>query len=436
MAVQQALNPNTLLRSTAESRLSSFIVTCPFRRLRRFIRQSVLKGWSGTVIPENRMNLIHEHRQHSSKSMISKLYIDEAARDDSAVGPVLDALQGVPVSIVRDAKEVFEALAATADPVGAGKKVLFLTRNKGAFIKKCPGTKCYTCCGYQILHVGTYCTMDCSYCILQTYLNPPVLQYFVNQDQLFEELDAVIRSKQSMFHRIGTGEFTDSLIWEPLTKLSNRLVPYFARQDRLVLELKTKSTSIENLEMLRHNRKTVLAWSLNASGLVQSEERRTAGVSSRLRAAAQCEAWGYPLAFHFDPMIFYDGWERDYRRLVERLFQTVSARNIVWISLGALRFMPSLKPIIQRRFQRSKIVYGEFIPGMDGKMRYFKPLRVSLFRKVASWIREIAPDVTVYLCMEDEEVWERSLGFLPRDRGGLSRMLDESAAKHCGVSLE
>jgi spore photoproduct lyase len=368
--------------------------------------------------------------------MISKIFIDEAVKDDSAVAEVLKALRGIPVLIVHGAGEVHRHLRAASDPIAAGKKTLFLTQNKGSFIKKCPGTKAYTCCGYQILHVGTYCTMDCSYCILQAYFDPPLLQYFVNQKALFEELDAVVRSERPPFHRIGTGEFTDSLIWDPWTRLSTRLVPYFGAQNRLVLELKTKSTAIENLKGLEHNRKTILAWSLNPSAVIRSEERRTAGLEARLRAAAQCEAWGYPLAFHFDPMVLYDGWEEDYRGLVKALFKRVSAENIVWISLGSFRFMPSLKSIIQKRFRDSKIVYGEFVPGLDGKMRVFKPLRMALFRKMASWIRELAPDVTIYLCMEDDEAWQKAIGFLPLERGGLSRMLDQSAARHCGLTIE
>lgn len=367
--------------------------------------------------------------------MVSRIYIDQAVQDLPAVRPVLRALGGAPVSVVRDFEEVHRVLAAAPDPVAQGKTVLFITRNKGPFVRKCPGTKCYTCCGYQILHVGTFCTMDCSYCILQAYFNPPVLRYFANEDSLFEELDAAIGSERPAFHRIGTGEFTDSLIWEPWTGLSRRLVPYFARQDRLVLELKSKSTAIENLKGLEHNRKTIVSWSLNPPALIRSEERRTASLQKRLRAAAQCEAWGYPLAFHFDPMIFYDGWEDDYSTVVKELFGRVSSENVVWISLGALRFMPALKPIIQSRFPESKIVYGEFIAGMDGKMRYFKPLRMALFQKMASWIREAAPDVTLYLCMEDDEVWHRSMGFLPGERGGLARMLDESAARHCGITM-
>jgi len=367
--------------------------------------------------------------------MISRLYIDEAISQHPTVRTVQKALPNVPISVVADAVKVQQNLTARQDPVGAGKRALFLTRNKGSFVRRCPGTKSYICCGYQILHIGTYCTMDCAYCILQAYFDPPVLQYFVNQERLFEELDNIFECERPPFHRIGTGEFTDSMIWEPWTELSKSLVPYFARQNRVVLELKTKSGAVDSLRRLEHNKKTVVAWSLNSPTIIRSEERGTASARVRLRAAAQCEAWGYPLAFHFDPLILYDGWERDYRRLVRDLFAAVSPQSIVWISLGSFRFMPSLKPIIQKRFKKSRIIYGEFICGMDGKMRYFKPLRIELYRKMVAWIRELAPDVTLYFCMEDEEVWERALGFVPEDRHGLSRILDESAARHCGVTI-
>ncbi len=367
--------------------------------------------------------------------MISRLYIDEAVMHHPVVGAVQKSLPAIPVSVVPDAVKVHEALAAMKDPIAAGKRMLFLTRNRGPFIKKCPGTKSYTCCGYQILHIGTYCTMDCAYCILQAYFHPPFLQYFVNQERLFKELDDIVSSRKPPFHRIGTGEFTDSLIWEPWTEPSRSLVPYFAQQDRVVLELKTKTSSVENLRGLEHNKKTIVAWSLNPPAIIRNEERGTASMRARLRAAAQCEAWGYPLAFHFDPLILYEGCEKDYEKLVRELFTSVSAQNIVWISLGSFRFMPSLKPIIRKRFPKSRIIYGEFIPGLDGKMRYFKPLRIELYRKMAAWIRALAPDVMLYFCMEDQEVWKRALGFIPEDRGGLPRMLDESAARHCGVVI-
>lgn len=363
---------------------------------------------------------------------ISKLYIDQDVANLPQVVSIQSRLN-IPYEVVEDSQKVFEAVSCSHDPVQEGKKLLFLTSNRGAFIKDCPGTRAYTCCGYKILHIGTYCTMDCSYCILQAYFHPPVLQYFVNHDDLLKDLERLFLEKA--VSRIGTGEFTDSMIWEAWTDLSSLLVSKFAVQSHAVLELKTKTTAIGKLEQLQHNRKTIVAWSLNTDRVIDNEERNTARLSARIRAAAKCESWGYPLAFHFDPLIIYDGCEDDYRQVVQQLFSQISSKNIVWISLGSFRFMPSLKPIIQKRFPGSKIVYGELISGLDGKMRYFKPLRIDLFRKMTTWIREMAPDVLIYFCMEDDEVWQKALGFIPAERGGLPKMLDESAVRICGLNL-
>ena len=361
---------------------------------------------------------------------ISTLYIDQQVVDNIHVRFIQSRIDA-PVFIVDDVQKVFQSVLRADDPVKVGKESLFLTINRGNFVRKCPGTRFYTCCGYYILNIGTFCTMDCSYCILQIYFHPPILQFFVNYQDMLQELQTLFSTKK--LTRIGTGEFTDSLIWENWTDLSRFLITNFSTQSSAVLELKTKTTAVEKLGRLRHNRKTIIAWSLNTELIIRNEEHRTAPLSARLNAAAKCELWGYPLAFHFDPMIIYDGCEADYRQVVEALFSCISPDNIVWISLGTFRFIPSLKTIIQKRFPKSKIIYGEFIPGIDGKMRYFKALRIDLYCKIVSWIREMAPNLLIYFCMEDDEVWKRVLGFVPSEHGGLSKMLDDRARLICGL---
>ena len=362
--------------------------------------------------------------------MLKKLFIDT----DVAFHPETERIRrhlNLPVERVNNPMRLFEWINSAADPVSRGKQVLFLTRNKGGFLKPCPGTRHYTCCGYQILHVASFCHLDCSYCILQSYFRPPLLQYFVNREDLDAELNVLFQS--GSIRRIGTGEFTDSLIWEPLTDLNHHLIECFAAQDQAVLELKTKTVNIRGLENLDHRRKTILSWSLNTPAVIKREERRTASLNARLDAAERCQEWGYPLAFHFDPMILYNGCEDDYREVVKQLFGRIAASNIVWISLGTLRFMPPLKPIITQRFPESTIAYGELIAGLDNKMRYFKPLRIALYRQMVAWIRDAAPDVTLYYCMEDDEVWEKTMGWIPPSEGGLARLLDSSAINTCNL---
>ncbi|MFZ5571167.1 MAG: SPL family radical SAM protein [Thermodesulfobacteriota bacterium] len=363
--------------------------------------------------------------------MISRLYIDRAVEGHPLVKRIQERFKAVPHTLVDDSRKLYQEVDRTDDPIQSGKELLFLTENKGPFLKKCPGTRSYRCCDYTILHIASFCTMDCAYCILQIYFHPAVLQFFVNHEKLMTELDAVFAS--GVVTRIGTGEFTDSLIWESLCDLTPRLVSRFAAQNSCILELKTKTTAIGNLKNLAHNRKTILSWSLNTERVIRTEERRTTPLKARLKAAEACQQWGYPLSFHFDPLVIYDHCEDEYREVIAALFDRISPDNIVWISLGSFRFMPELKPLVQRRFPHSRIVYGEFIPGLDGKMRYFKPMRIALYKEILHAIRSKAPEVTVYFCMEDDDVWLQCLGFVPADRGGLPGMLDESAVRHCGV---
>ena len=362
---------------------------------------------------------------------IRKLYINAVSVDDPATERFRQSL-GIEPTILDTPEVLYQRLKAHSDPWQQGKQVVLLTHNKGSFLKECPGTRQYTCCDYKILHIGSYCTMDCSYCILQSYFHPPVLTFFTNHDDLFNELDQAF--EQPLIQRIGTGEFSDSLIWEAYTDLTAQLVERFSRQDHAVLELKTKTTAVQRLKRLDHNHKTIISWSLNTPQIITSQERGTASLTARLRAAQQCQQWGYPLGFHFDPMVIYPGCEDDYRKVLEQLFASVSPDNIVWISLGTMRFMPALKSIIEKRFADSTIVYGEFIPGLDGKMRYFKALRIQLVARMVEWIKTMAPQVTTYLCMEDEQVWQRSFGFSPKDKGGLPDMLDATAKRHCNLS--
>ena len=333
--------------------------------------------------------------------------------------------------MIDDVVTLYRQLRTSRDPIRRGKHVLHLTSNRGGFIRKCPGTRNYTCCDYIILHIGTYCTMDCAYCILQSYFHPPVLQFFVNHGRLFRELEAFFTARAH--RRIGTGEYTDSLIWEPWTDLSQELIQRFGDQSHAVLELKTKTTNIEAMRSLAHNRRTVMAWSVNTLDIIHRNESGTASLEARLTAAARCQEWGYPLAFHFDPIVDYPDALKDYRQVVDHIFDRVDADNIVWISLGTLRFMPSLKPTIQARWPRSKMPYGEFITGLDGKARYLKHIRIDLYAGLVEAIRKRSAEVTVYFCMESPEIWEKVFGYRPEHFGGLPHMLDQSAIDKCRV---
>ncbi len=307
---------------------------------------------------------------------------------------------------------------------------------KGRFIRSCPATKYYHCCGYVILHFGERCTIDCTYCILQAYWNQPCLRIFGNIDDMLSEVEEMLNSHRNTLFRIGTGEFTDSLLLDPWTGLSEILVPYFAGKDNAILELKTKTVFIERLKPLWHGGHTIVSWSLNAPNIVKSEESKAASISDRLLAAKKCTEWGYFLAFHFDPIFYFPGWKESYSMTLQQLFDTIPRDKIVYISLGSFRFMPELKREILKKRPRWKLASGEFVMSPDGKMRYFRDIRIELYKFFVSRIREFDPTLCVYLCMESGKVWKKAFGFHPGDKGGLPAMLDRAVKERMQVGTK
>jgi len=324
------------------------------------------------------------------------------------------SLPGVPFRFVNDVSWRNGDGSSITDHFGAAKRKLYLAKHKGEFFKKCPGSDGQVCCNYFVINFASNCPMDCSYCYLQEYLaDNSDLKVFSNVGDLIDEADHVLRKHRGMFFRVGTGEITDSLALEPLTGMVGELIPYFAEQPNVLLELKTKSDCVDSLLDFDPKGRVVVAWSMNPQAVIDRDETDTASMSERLAAARRCQEAGYRLGFHFDPMIEYPGWERDYQAMIEEVFAAIDWKWMSWLSLGVLRNTPGLKRAMRQRFPRTELLTGEQVLCPDGKLRYFQPLRVEMYRKMVGWIRRAAPTVKIYLCMESKEVWQQVFGFAP-----------------------
>lgn len=358
---------------------------------------------------------------------LRRVVVEKEASQHVYTGKVLGKLPHIPVSFLRGEPE--RTGTANCD---MGKDTLHLLPYKGEFLKPCPGTKEYICCGYQILNVATNCPLDCSYCILQSYFNQPNLRVHVNLEQGLRRVFAVIDSEPERIFRVGTGEFTDSLAIDPFTGWTDLLLPQFSRRKNAVLELKTKTTQIRGLLSSQFRDRIVVSWSLNSPFISMREEKRAESIRNRLKAAKRCQSEGFILGFHFDPLIPHPGWKDEYQKTLDLMDLYLNPKGIIWISLGSFRFMPGLKQIIRKRHPKTSVLDGEFITGLDGKARYFKPIRIELYNFMREGLEKWSKDLGLYLCMESDEVWNRGMGWSPKTSAGLSRFLDRRTTKTFG----
>jgi spore photoproduct lyase len=183
-----------------------------------------------------------------------------------------------------------------------------------------------------------------------------------------------------------------------------------------------------------HRDRIVLSWSLNSAVVASKEEHGAPSIRKRLEAAKRCQEEGYILGFHFDPLIEHANWRGGYEKTIEWLDHYIDPKRVIWMSLGCLRFMPSLKRIIREKRPKSHILDGEFIVGLDGKMRYFKPIRIDMYGALAEMLEQWFGNQGLYLCMESDDVWRQALGWSPKNSEGLTQYLDERVIHVFGSS--
>jgi len=291
----------------------------------------------------------------------------------------------------------------------SSKEVLILKEFMGRRFQKCPGSPDVICCNYYLLNTCFNCLFNCTYCFLNSYLNSYGIVQFLNLEDLPDIINTHC-SSVSKIVRIGTGEFTDSLMFDDATSISLNLIDATSDIPNLFLEFKTKSTNIDHLKNVKNKKHAVLAWSINTQKNIDLYEEGTSNLDNRIDAAARAQSWGYNTAFHFDPIITYNNFMDEYFKVIEKLHDKLDPAKITWISLGCFRYSPGFKDIIKNSFPEERLTIAEMFPGRDGKYRYITPERVKIFREFKNKIQFHLPGVFIYLCMEDSEVWEKVFG--------------------------
>jgi DNA repair photolyase len=356
---------------------------------------------------------------------LDAVFVEEGCRASVLARRIVAGIPaGVALSFVADPREATLPVRGVADPFTAGKRRMVMMRRRSPFLSVCPAASAeFACCGYLVLTLFSNCPMDCSYCFLQEYVaDNPALQIYANYTDAFAELDRAVANAPGRHIRVGTGEFADSLAFDGLTGLSRELVEYFAGQETLTLELKTKTDEIQNLVRADPRGRAIVAWTLSPERVFRSSEHGAAAPAARIAAARTVLEAGYRVAFHFDPIIAYPEAEREYVELADELMAAIAPGKISYVSMGGLRLAPALRAIARRRFPDDPmLVGGEDVLSPDGRFRTFAPLRMRLYHALAG--RFSRAGVAAYLCMENPAVHERVFGRAAPSRAALGQWL-------------
>ena len=295
--------------------------------------------------------------------------------------------------------------AGLSKPSRGALKILQKESNHPVF-GMCPvASEKTVCCNLRTIDVVENCAYGCSYCTIQTFYDDEV----VFHENLVEKLNA-IQLEADRFYHIGTGQSSDSLVWGNRNGLLDALFNFARKHPNVLLELKTKSANTSYL--LEHNvpENVVCSWSLNTETIADNEEHFTAPLEQRLQAAKRVTDKGIKVAFHFHPIIYYQGWDHEYPELGARVISEFDPDNVLFISFGS---MTLIKPVIQKireRGEPTKILQMEMFKDPHGKLTYSDEIKLKLFKTMNDTFKPWHGKVYRYLCMERAYFWDQVFG--------------------------
>ncbi len=278
---------------------------------------------------------------------------------------------------------------------------------QGTIMGQCPVASEKTrCCNLKTLDAVQQCGFDCSYCSIQSFYHGNQVRFIRN---LLSHLESLELDPAKSYH-IGTGQSSDSLMWGNRFGLLDSLCRFASWHPNVILEMKSKSGRIDYFLKNRVPANMVFTWSLNSPTVIQHEEKGTASLDKRLESARKLADQGIPVGFHLHPIVWYQGWQEDYRALVSRLADSFQPEEVVMVSLGTLTFIKPVLKRVRERMPDSSILQ---MPMEDcaGKLSYPFDIKKELFSTVYQAFPDSWKDaVFFYMCMEHIDLWQPVFG--------------------------
>jgi spore photoproduct lyase len=311
------------------------------------------------------------------------------------------------VSVLRRSPKRYPAGGSGVAPARVRKPVVTRSSDKKIW-GECPvASEKTVCCNLRTIDAVENCVFGCSYCSVQTFYTGEA----VFDSEFAAKLQSIDLDPDRFYH-FGTGQSSDSLAWGNKKRVLDALCGFAADHPNVLLELKTKSDNVRYFLQNPAPDNLVCSWSLNTPPVIENEEHFTASLDDRIAAARAVADRGVGVAFHFHPMVYYEGWDKEYPAVAAEVIRRFKPDEVRFVSFGSVTL---IKPVIQRIRELgnpTKILQMELVGDPHGKMTYSDDVKIRMFKKMYRSFFPWRDRVFFYLCMEKRSIWEGSFGYV------------------------
>jgi len=276
------------------------------------------------------------------------------------------------------------------------------TKRKDKFIEKYNYGLNIVDLGEYVVRLSNYCPLECKYCFANELVKDKTTKIYTNYYKLKQELKN-IRKKSDKTLYFNAGENADSLLFDNVFPITQHIIPIFNKYENTYLELRTKTDNIQNLLSIKNNRNIIVAFSISPEEIIKKYEQNTVSLERRIKALIKCQEAGYLTGLRFEPVINIKNLDKIYTKLIEQIRYVIDIKKLHSITLSTIRFTKlQYKKLIDKN---CKIAFDEFVLCQDNKYRYFRFIRVKIYKTIISILKDNFKNICILLSTEPEYIW-------------------------------
>ena len=235
------------------------------------------------------------------------------------------------------------------------------------------------------------CIYNCSYCFLKWAFKNDIPVYFVNYDDIKEQIvekiesspqpspegegvnnDYELKLKTDLEYKnkiwFYSSDYSDILWMDNISGFMKEFVPFFENQIPLLtreglgvgamMEIRTKSWNIKSiLDLWFVPKNTEFAFSLNPQELIEKYEDKTSNLESRIKAInILLDKW-YKVWLRFLPLLPVKNYQNIYTDFVKEISEKIDMKKISSTFVSGLLFTKSDYNVMLKKYPKLDILY-------------------------------------------------------------------------------
>ncbi|ADL08392.1 SPL family radical SAM protein [Thermosediminibacter oceani] len=323
----------------------------------------------------------------------SHIYIEEGVMDHPVTREIIKKFPGAVKIRIKHYKDVFCRPRQNFIVQEMSRKLILAEKN-GEMIY--PGPEVCQDFGNKNFYYTApilNCIYSCEYCYLRGMYPSANIVIFVNIEDYFRKVESLLE-RQPVYLCLSYD--SDLLAMERIVPLTSRWIAYAREKRNLKVEIRTKSANYSAIRRLPPADNIILAWTLSPSEVIEKYERKTPSLEHRLKCIKNAVDDGWKVRLCFDPVLYFENWQRAYENLITRTFSIVQPEKIYDAGIGVFRISRDYLKRMRKITPASDIIFYPY-EERNGIYSYPERKKGEIIEYVSGLVKKYLPSEKIFI---------------------------------------